>query len=392
MFKLTASCLIIALLLFLYSAADVAAVSYGRCESQFNSKGTCVQLADCPFIVDILSGDLNTEIEETLRKSQCGYDNTFTENTRRIMVCCPEEDLQKPPINTRTGTQLGNELATAGECGTARSIDRIYGGDNARIIDYPWMALLRYRRGANVLEFLCGGSLINSRYVLTAAHCLNQSNQTDERSLHSVRLGEWDLRTNPDCEVDIRGKESCAPPFIELGIERAISHPKYVSNSNEQFYDIALLRLEASVTYSDFIRPICLPVAQELYDNMFVNSTMEVAGWGATDKPKARSSPVKMAISVRIWETNMCHNTYKSLNRYIDGTHHLCAGGVNGIDTCRGDSGGPLMLLKTLNYRIVYFVTGIISFGPEPCGFNGWPGVYTRVGNYIDWVKSMMEP
>ncbi|XP_054741278.1 serine protease easter-like isoform X2 [Anastrepha obliqua] len=364
MFKLTASCLIIALLLFLYSAADV----------------------------DILSGDLNTEIEETLRKSQCGYDNTFTENTRRIMVCCPEEDLQKPPINTRTGTQLGNELATAGECGTARSIDRIYGGDNARIIDYPWMALLRYRRGANVLEFLCGGSLINSRYVLTAAHCLNQSNQTDERSLHSVRLGEWDLRTNPDCEVDIRGKESCAPPFIELGIERAISHPKYVSNSNEQFYDIALLRLEASVTYSDFIRPICLPVAQELYDNMFVNSTMEVAGWGATDKPKARSSPVKMAISVRIWETNMCHNTYKSLNRYIDGTHHLCAGGVNGIDTCRGDSGGPLMLLKTLNYRIVYFVTGIISFGPEPCGFNGWPGVYTRVGNYIDWVKSMMEP
>ncbi|XP_036324778.1 serine protease easter-like [Rhagoletis pomonella] len=390
MFKLVFARAIVPLLLFLYVTTGVAGVSYGRCESQFNSKGICVQLVDCQYILDILSGDLNEEVEETLRKSQCGYDNTFTEKMHRIVVCCPEKSLQN--TSTRTDMQLanvqpGNVLPSAGECGTSLS-EFIYGGNKTRILDYPWMALIRYKTRGNQLEFLCGGSLINSRYVLTAAHCLNQ---TEERTLHSVRLGEWDLRTNPDCEIDVRGKESCAPPFIELGIERAISHPKYVSSSNEQFYDVALLRLEESVSYSDFIRPICLPVAQELCDSMFVNSTMEVAGWGATDKPKAISSPLKLAISVKVWETKDCGNIYKSLNRHIDGTHHLCAGGVSGIDACRGDSGGPLMLPEVLNNRIVYFVTGIISFGPKPCGFDGWPGVYARVGTYIDWIKSVIE-
>lgn len=234
--------------------------------------------------------------------------------------------------------------------------------------------------------------MINSRYVLTAAHCISRSNQNNERVLHSVRLGEWDIRTNPDCEVDINGKKSCAPPFIELGIEKAISHPNYISSSSEQFYDIALLRLEQTVTYTDFIRPICLPASTELCGSMFVNATMEVAGWGATNKPKAASSPVKMVIYVGIWETDKCQNIYKSSNRFIDGTHHLCAGGVTGIDACRGDSGGPLMLPELINNRFIYFVAGVISFGPRPCGYNGWPGVYARVGNYVEWIKSAMEP
>lgn len=387
---------VIALLTLFYTVPNISAITYGRCVSPFNGNGTCVQLIECQFIVDIVSGSLNAENEEKLRKSQCGYDNTFKDNSHRIVVCCPDKHLKEPtPHRSQPSTERqespGNVLPFAGECGSAIT-DFIYGGNKTRILDYPWMALLRYKTRNNELDFLCGGSLINSRYVLTAAHCISRSNSNNEPVLHSVRLGEWDIRTNPDCEVDINGKKSCAPPFIELGIEKAIAHPNYISSSNEQYYDIALLRLEQSVTYTDFIRPICLPASTEFCNSMFVNSTMEVAGWGATNKPKAASSPVKLAISVGIWETNKCKMIYKSSNRLINGTHQLCAGGVSGIDSCRGDSGGPLMMPELINNRFIYFVAGVISFGPKPCGYNGWPGVYARVGNYVEWIKGAMEP
>uniref|UniRef100_A0A0A1WHE6 CLIP domain-containing serine protease n=1 Tax=Zeugodacus cucurbitae TaxID=28588 RepID=A0A0A1WHE6_ZEUCU len=389
MLHLTNSDAFIALLVLLYTAVpNISAIRYGRCDSQFEGNGTCVQLSECQFILDIISvPSIPPEMLKKVQDSQCGSDNTF-KGADRYLVCCPDKYLKESQARIERQQRDGNVLPSAGECGNKVS-NFIYGGNETGILDYPWMALLRYRSRTNELEFLCGGSLLNTRYVLTAAHCTVRSQQ---RVLHSVRLGEWDIRTNPDCEVDINGVKSCAPEFIELGIEKIISHPRYVSGSNDQFFDIALLRLEKSVAYTNFIRPICLPGSTELCGSMFVNSTMEVAGWGATNKPKAASSPVKMAISVGIWETDKCQNIYKTSNRIIDGTHHLCAGGVSGIDACRGDSGGPLMLQELINHRYIYFVTGVISFGPKPCGYNGWPGVYARVGNYVEWIRDSLEP
>ncbi|XP_020712979.1 serine protease easter [Ceratitis capitata] len=378
------------LLLCLYTANNVVvAITYGPCDSPFNGKGVCVQISECQFIKDIVNGPLNADLKDKVQKSQCGYDNTFKENSKRILVCCPERHMidTKSNVRSNVGDGKGNILPAAGVCGTSLT-DFIYGGEKTRILDYPWVALLRYKTRANNLVFLCGGSLINTRYVLTAAHCLSQGNHL----LHSVRLGEWDTRTDPDCEVDINGKKSCAPPFIELGIERKISHPNYISESKEQFYDVGLIRLEGSVTYTNFLRPICLPASREFCENMFVNTTMEVAGWGATNKPHANSSPVKLSISVRVWETFKCHDIYKTVERSIDSAHHLCAGGIGGFDSCRGDSGGPLMLPELLNNRYVYFAAGVISFGPSPCGSDGWPGVYARIGSYVEWIQSSLEP
>lgn len=91
--------------------------------------------------------------------------------------------------------------------------------------------------------------MINSRYVLTAGHCL-ASRKLDESqsSLHSIRLGEWDTRFSPDCVKLMNGQMVCAPMHIDIGVEKTIIHDKYVPNSVDQRNDIALVRLKQSVT------------------------------------------------------------------------------------------------------------------------------------------------
>ena len=66
----------------------------------------------------------------------------------------------------------------------------------------------------------------------------------------------------------------------------------------------------------------------------------------------------------------------------------MCAGGVTGKDSCKGDSGGPLMYEDGRTYEVI----GIVSFGPVPCGMEGVPGVYSKVWEYLDWIRSNIVP
>lgn len=85
-----------------------------------------------------------------------------------------------------------------------------------------------------------------------------------------------------------------------------------------------------------------------------------------------------------------CSQVYAQQNTRILNTQ-LCAGGKRGEDSCNGDSGGPLMTLDTSNPRNPHqYLVGIVSFGPRQCGLEGWPGVYTRVSEYLDWILSEM--
>lgn len=69
----------------------------------------------------------------------------------------------------------------------------------------------------------------------------------------------------------------------------------------------------------------------------------------------------------------------------------LCAGGQRGVDSCRGDSGGPLMAITTQRGQKISYLAGITSFGTTTCGDEGWPGVYTHVGSFVDWITEKMH-
>lgn len=197
------------------------------------------------------------------------------------------------------------------------------------------------------------------------------------------------MTTNPDCEVDVRGEKDCAPPHIDVPVENAITHPKYDPKSLNQVNDIALLRLKNAVTFTDFIQPICLPLNSNLRTTTFDGVIMDVAGWGKTESKS--NSNVKLKATLAVVPLEKCRHVYRPKNILLE-TTQMCAGGEKGVDSCRGDSGGPLIGLGTTSRGdTYYFLIGVVSFGPASCGIEGWPGVYTRVVNFIDWIQMTVE-
>lgn len=87
-----------------------------------------------------------------------------------------------------------------------------------------------------------------------------------------------------------------------------------------------------------------------------------------------------------------CKSVYQKAQVNI-GDGQICAGGENQKDSCRGDSGGSLMTVSNTKHgEENWYAEGVVSFGPSPCGTQGWPGVYTKVENYMNWIVNTIKP
>ncbi|XP_060525633.1 serine protease easter-like isoform X2 [Cylas formicarius] len=278
-------------------------------------------------------------------------------------------------------------LPTTNECGLSTD-DKIYGGSKAKLDDFPWMALIEYQRPDGQSDFNCGGALINRKYVLTAAHCLKGKDLPKDWKVISVRLGEYDTDTDIDCIPSLLG-EQCAPPAIDVPVQEWVAHEQYNPFDLNQYHDIGLLRLAREITVTDYVRPICLPRSEQLLQRSYARKNLMVAGWGKTQNMS--ESNVKLKLEVPVNTSEECDRTYRQAGvSLIKG--QLCAGGKKGEDSCRGDSGGPLMSLDSENGEINWYSVGIVSFGPTPCGMANWPAVYTRVSTYVDWIVRNLKP
>ncbi|XP_015254540.1 PREDICTED: hepatocyte growth factor activator isoform X1 [Cyprinodon variegatus] len=243
---------------------------------------------------------------------------------------------------------------------------RIFGGNAALPGTHPWMAAIYIGQS----DF-CGGSLISSCWVLSAAHCFFSKYAT--RPLASqlkVVLGQHHFNVT-------------GPNTKEFEVED-YHYPKEFSVFNPTLHDIVLIKLKKKdgrcVRRTPFIRPICLPEKSMKFPPGYCCS---ISGWGHT-KEKANGYSTLQEAGVRLVSHDVCKKPQVYGNHVTDDM--ICAGLSGCVDACQGDSGGPLACAK----GDVSFLYGIISWG-EGCDKPGKPGVYTKVVNYLDWIHSAMK-
>ncbi|XP_052740409.1 phenoloxidase-activating factor 3 [Bicyclus anynana] len=228
------------------------------------------------------------------------------------------------------------------------------------------------------LEFRCGGSIINSRYILTAAHCVIHNGAF--KNIAGVRIGELDYSTDVDCQGH-GANMKCETRIQDMHVEEIIPHEKF----NEQHpvtADLALLRLSAPIVMHDNAAPICLPVHEELRAVNLTDRSATVAGWGVAENRPDSSRLMKDQITIK--SGDICNSYY---NVHENQTHFekaFCAGTMN-KDSCIGNSGGPLMVEADYNGSKRFVQYGIASLGLRPCGSQS-PAIYTDVSKHMDWI------
>ncbi|KAM6908987.1 serine protease 27-like [Xenentodon cancila] len=239
-------------------------------------------------------------------------------------------------------------LSQNAECGMGR-VSRIVGGQDAIPGDWPWQIAL-YIDGF----FQCGGSLITDQWVLTAAHCITSGDVNNAE----VHLGVNNLNFDPNEET--------------VKLEEVICHPAYDSNTYNN--DICLLKLAVQVSFTDYIKPVCLAAEDSTFYDW---DHTWVTGFGSMEM---RSNTTLQEVDVPIVGNKRCQ-CY--LPQFHITENMLCAGlDDGGKDSCQGDSGGPMVVHHE---NMTWVQAGVVSFG-EGCARPLAPGVYTRVSQYQRWI------
>ncbi|KAG5263246.1 hypothetical protein AALO_G00284200 [Alosa alosa] len=244
-------------------------------------------------------------------------------------------------------------------CGQATLNTRIVGGQDAPEGAWPWQASLH-----SGFHF-CGGSLINKDWVLTAAHCF-PSTSTSGLVIYLGRQTQQGSNGNE----------------VSRTVTRVIRHPNYDDSTNNN--DIALLQLSSSVTFTNYIRPVCLAAASSTFSS---GTNTWITGWGAISFGVSLPSPQTLQeVEVPVVSNSECSSAYASHNIGIT-SNMICAGllGEGGKDSCQGDSGGPMVSKQ----GSVWVQAGVVSFGIG-CALADSPGVYTRVSQYESWIKTQI--
>lgn len=253
--------------------------------------------------------------------------------------------------------KICNDCKQDCQCGIAQRRARIIGGIETEVNEYPWQAAL-FIEGT----FWCGGSLINDRWILSAAHCVDDDPSPDH---WTVNLGDHDISSS----IEVH--------HLEFKISRIIIHPHYYKNGT----DFALLQLKKPVNFAKYahIRPICLPTNDK---NTYQGRTATATGWGWTSNNGPRSNKL-LEVELKVLSNEDCVRSYKWIPRIIT-DQRMCANVVAGDKaTCRGDSGGPLVSRgwQEKNFELI----GVTSFG-KGCANKDYPVVFARVTKELDWI------
>ncbi|XP_070773322.1 enteropeptidase [Enoplosus armatus] len=294
---------------------------------------------DSPFISITVTSNatLETSVSET-----CNSEKVISLN-------CDNQ-----PCGFRQVTNDTRETDQSAERIPGQGVVRVVGGVDAVKGAWPWIVSLQWR-GRHV----CGGSLIGRDWLLTAAHCVYGKN---------VHLTSWSAVFGLHSQSDINSLD-----VQTRRVDRIVINRQY--NRQTKQADIAMMHLWPPINFTQFIQPVCLPNEDQ---DFTAGRRCFIAGWGR-DAEQGSLPNVLQEAEVPLVVQEQCQ---LQLPEYTITSSMLCAGyPEGGVDSCKGDSGGPLMCLGDGHWTLI----GVTSFGIG-CGRPQRPGVYARVSAFTSWI------
>ncbi|XP_064479513.1 chymotrypsinogen A-like [Ornithodoros turicata] len=294
--------------------------------------------------------------------------------------CIPVSQLCNGHFNCPDGSdeECGSTIAHVaadGQCGVPviqpieAVEDRIVAGEEARPGSWPWQVSLQ-AAGIEPMGHECGGSLINSEWVVTAQHCTDGTKASEM----IVKAGCHDLTAREDT-VQTRK------------VSKIIRHPAYFAHSKDS--DISLIKLRTPVNFTDHVQPICLP--KNMFSVPAIGSKCYTTGWGLTKGTghwtRLKQTPV-VIMPFESCDTEAIASYGKTRRRSICGT---APNGVAGA--CSGDSGGPLVCQNQHGTWTLHGVSSLVTTNSvieALCGMGDHP-VWVRVSAFLSWIQDAVR-
>uniref|UniRef100_A0A452EWS8 Complement C1s subcomponent n=1 Tax=Capra hircus TaxID=9925 RepID=A0A452EWS8_CAPHI len=336
-----------------------------------NKLPTC-KIADCGAPAELENGvvTFSTRNNLTTYKSEIRYScqrpyYKMLHNTTGVYTC----SAQGIWMNEVLGRSQPTCLPVCGIPKFSRNLlARIINGRPAQKGTTPWIAMLSHLNG----QPFCGGSLLGSKWIVTAAHCLHEVPDAEDVTLHDLDL------LSPSAFKIIMGKlrrTQSDENEQSLSVKQVFFHPLYNPNTYEN--DVALLELSRGPVLNDFVMPICLPQGPPEEGAVVI-----VSGWGK--QFLQRFPETLMEIEIPIVDYHICREAYAPLKKKVT-RDMICAGEKEGgRDACAGDSGGPMVTLDTK--RGQWYLVGTVSWGVD-CGKKDRYGVYSYIFYNKDWIR-----
>ncbi|KAM8702986.1 hypothetical protein ACLKA7_005345 [Drosophila subpalustris] len=278
------------------------------------------------------------------------------------------------PFLTRRTTKKPVEIVAtrrepgADECGVEGFTGLQIGGENVPRGRFPWLAALYHDTNLDPttieLTYKCVSTLISARTVITAAHCIYGLTPAQLR----VYVGRHDVTVHPEKDATLMAVESVRP------------HPDFNGNLVPDV-DVGLLVLAEHVTYSTYVRPICLWSSGA---SLGIDDSEQaaVAGWGTDSSNKPTRFPT--TVNVRPVSREECLREMVTAKDFLT-PRTLCAGNSQGHGPCLGDSGGGLMVLRN-NRWVVRGIVSLAQRSGNSCDLSRYV-IYCDVARHLSWIK-----
>ncbi|XP_069467053.1 proproteinase E-like [Ambystoma mexicanum] len=252
-------------------------------------------------------------------------------------------------------------FSTAYGCGvpTYSPNARVVNGEDVRPYSWPWQISLQYLSGG-AYHHTCGGTLVAANWILTAGHCVS-SGRT-----YRVVVAE-------------HNRDIVEGPEQRIAVSSIVVHPQWNPNCPSCGNDLALMKLSKSAVLNDKVKLGCLPPAGQLLANKY---PCYITGWGRLYTGGPSAATLQQALLPAV---DHAHCTQRDWWGSTVKTTMVCAGG-DVKSGCNGDSGGPLNCKGSDGRWYVHGVTSFVS--SSGCNALKKPTVFSRVSNYVSWIKS----